>query len=307
VSDRAAEHANVSGPTGANEPAADIPRVPFLALDTLWFQVAGTLCNLTCTHCFISCSPTNHTHEMMSMKQVEEYLREAEALGVRDYGVTGGEPFLHPQIFEILGAILARGPVLVLTNGMLVSTARAERLAAMAVASDYSLDVRVSLDAPDASRNDLVRGHGSFAKAVEGIRQLAAAGLEPAICVTRVEDAMTNDEIVRTFAALLAEYGVRRPRIKVLEPFRIGAEAERTHGYDGEERITFEMMDAYPAERLQCSTSRMATERGVWVCPILVNEESARMGETLAEALRPFPLASGACWTCHRFGVSCRA
>ena len=286
---------------------ADVPRVPLLALDTLWFQVAGTLCNLTCTHCFISCSPTNHTHEMMSLAQVEEYLREAEALGVRDYGVTGGEPLLHPQIFEILGAILARGPVLVLTNGMLVNAARAERLAAMAAASDYSLDVRVSLDAPDAARNDLVRGRGSFAKAVEGVRRLAAAGLEPAVCVTRVDDATTNDEIVRAFAALLADCGVRRPRIKVLEPFLIGAEAERTRGYDAGERLTLEMMDAYPAERLQCATSRMATERGVWVCPILVNEESARMGGTIAEALRPFPLASGACWTCHRFGVSCRA
>lgn len=317
MSDRAAAHASVSNPARERGRERErerghghtegVPRVPFLALDTLWFQVAGTLCNLTCTHCFISCSPTNHTHEMMSLTQVDEYLREAEALGVRDYGVTGGEPFLHPQIFEILGAILARGPVLVLTNGMLVSAARAERLASMAAASDYSLDVRVSLDAPDSERNDLVRGAGSFAKAVEGIRRLAAAGLEPAVCVTRVEEATTNDEIVRAFASLLAECGVRRPRIKVLEPFRIGAELERTRGYDAEELVTFEMMDAYPAERLQCSTSRMATERGVWVCPILVNEESARMGDTLADALRPFPLSSGACWTCHRFGVSCRA
>ena len=36
------------------------PESPLLALDTLWLQVAGTLCNLQCTHCFISCSPDNH-------------------------------------------------------------------------------------------------------------------------------------------------------------------------------------------------------------------------------------------------------
>ena len=37
--------------------ASDLPLVNISHLDHLWFQVAGTLCNLTCTHCFISCSP----------------------------------------------------------------------------------------------------------------------------------------------------------------------------------------------------------------------------------------------------------
>lgn len=286
--------------------AAAPPEVPFLYLDTLWFQVAGTLCNLTCTHCFISCSPANHTHEMMPLAQVEHYLREAEALGVRDYGVTGGEPFLHAEIFEILESILRRGPVLVLTNGMLLSDAKAARLARIAAASAYSLDLRVSLDACDAERNDAIRGRGAFRKAIEGVRQLARAGFDPAICVTRVDDAETNDDIVRAFSALLADSGVSRSRIKILEPFRIGAESDRSRPYGDADRVTRAMMEGYPAERLQCSTSRMVTERGVWVCPILVNEERARMGETIAETLRPFPLYSGACWTCHRFGVSCR-
>jgi hypothetical protein len=50
----------------------------------------------------------------------------------------------------------------------------------------------------------------------------------------------------------------------------------------------------------------MATDQGVWVCPILVNEPAARMGETLADALAPYPLRHAACWTCHAYGVSCR-
>ena len=31
-----------------------VPEVPLKSLDTLWLQVGGTLCNLECTHCFIS-------------------------------------------------------------------------------------------------------------------------------------------------------------------------------------------------------------------------------------------------------------
>ena len=33
------------------------PAVPLLDLETVWFQITGTLCNLTCTHCFVDCSP----------------------------------------------------------------------------------------------------------------------------------------------------------------------------------------------------------------------------------------------------------
>jgi AdoMet-dependent heme synthase len=63
---------------------APTPAVPMLALDTLWFQVAGTICNIECTHCFISCSPKNHSHEMMSLAEVQARLDEARALGVRE-------------------------------------------------------------------------------------------------------------------------------------------------------------------------------------------------------------------------------
>ena len=42
------------------------PRSRSKSLDTLWFQVGGTVCNLACTHCFVSCSPTNHTHEVLA-------------------------------------------------------------------------------------------------------------------------------------------------------------------------------------------------------------------------------------------------
>ena len=61
----------MSLPAASEAAERAVPRVELTALDTLWFQVAGTVCNLACTHCFISCSPTNHTHEMMSLAEVE--------------------------------------------------------------------------------------------------------------------------------------------------------------------------------------------------------------------------------------------
>ena len=88
------------------QPATRLPEIPLYELDALWFQVGGTVCNLWCTHCFINCSPKNHTFEFMSRQQVWRYLEESVQHGVKEYYFTGGEPFLNRQIVPILMATL---------------------------------------------------------------------------------------------------------------------------------------------------------------------------------------------------------
>jgi len=282
------------------------PLVELRALDTLWFQVGGTVCNLACTHCFVSCSPTNHTHEMMTLAEVERTLAEAAALGVREYYFTGGEPFLNPEMEAILAATLKIGPATVLTNGLLLDPERSARLAALAAAAEYSLDLRVSLDGWDAATNDPIRGAGTFDRILTGVRHLAAAGLNPVLTVTDVSGEAGSDAGKERFFALLRSLGIDRPRLKVLPVFQIGAEAERAGAYESWQRLRAGETPADGWDHLQCSGCRMVTDQGVWVCPILVNEPAARMGSALADTLGPFALDHPACWTCHVYGVSCK-
>ena len=92
------------------------PVVPLAHLDHLWFQVAGTLCNLTCSHCFISCSPHNHTFGFLDINTVRRALDESVRLGVKEYYFTGGEPFLNRDMVPILELTLRYGPATVLTR-----------------------------------------------------------------------------------------------------------------------------------------------------------------------------------------------
>lgn len=276
------------------------------SLDTLWFQVGGTVCNLACTHCFVSCSPTNHTHEFMTLAEIRRYLDEAARLGVREYYFTGGEPFLNPEMEAILEAALAVGPATVLTNGLLLPPDRCTRLKTLADASEYSLDLRVSLDGYDAASNDPIRGAGTFERILAGIRNLAEAGLNPVITVTEVCREAATDSGKERFFELLRSMGIERPRLKILPVFQIGAEAGRGGSYESWQRLRGDEATDGGWDHLQCSTCRMVTDQGVWVCPILVNEPSAKMGETLADTLGAFPLEHPACWTCHVYGVSCR-
>jgi molybdenum cofactor biosynthesis enzyme MoaA len=283
-----------------------VPSVPMLALDTLWFQVAGTVCNIACTHCFISCSPKNHSHEMLSYDDVVRRLDEAAALGVREYYFTGGEPFLNRDMLRILEATLAYGPASVLTNGMLLRKEICRRLRELTDASEYSLDIRVSLDGFDRETHDAIRGEGVWDRVMIGLRNLADCGLTPVITVTAAAEGVGSSEGRSRFLELIRSFGFDKPRLKVLPLFHIGAEETRTRAYADWERLTTDTMPDADAGVLQCSSCRMVTSKGVYVCPILIETAEARMGDTLAETLRPFPLRYGACHTCWVDGVSCR-
>ena len=281
------------------------PSVELRALDILWFQVAGTLCNIECTHCFISSSPRNRSHGMLPLADVERRLAEARPLGVKEYYFTGGEPFMNRDMLAILAATLQQGPATVLTNGMLLRPEVCRRLRELFDASEYSLDIRVSLDGFDAESHDAIRGKGVWEKVMIGLRNLADAGLNPVITVTAAAEGVETAEGRTRFLELIRGLGFARPRLKVLSLFRIGAEETRTRAYEEWERLEMESLTAEEAAVLQCSSCRMITSKGVYVCPILIEEPAARMGESLQETLGPFTLRHAACHTCWVDGVTC--
>jgi len=280
------------------------PFVPLHSLDALWFQVGGTVCNLWCTHCFISCSPKNHTFEFMSRAQVKKYLDESVQYGVKEYYFTGGEAFMNRDMLDILADTLILGPASVLSNGILISAKVAKRLRQLADSSIYSLELRISLDGFTEFTNDAIRGEGSFRKALIGVKNLVEEGFLPIItCMQSWDD--DNEMVLEGFKAMLRGVGYTRPRLKILPPLRIGREEARYRGYTDAEIVTREMMDGYDDRQLLCTTSRIATDRGVYVCPILIEKPDAKLGDTLAESFVPYALCHQACYSCYITGAIC--
>jgi len=284
-----------------------IPEVPLKELETLWMQVGGTLCNLECTHCFISCGPKNDTIAMMTLAQVEERLRESRELGVKDYYITGGEVFINPEIFEILAAILSYGPLDALTNGTQITSEKAKRLRTIQDASKHPLRFRVSMEHFDEDKNDVIRGKNAYRKAIAGIVCLAEAGFSPILTVTRTWEEESDSEMESKFVEFLRKSGVMQPQIKILPGFLLGQLAENERDYSQDEYVTEKCFEDFDITQLQCATSRMATGEGVYVCPILVDNPAARMGDTLTDTLRPFPLSHSACYTCRVTGMTCKS
>ncbi len=281
------------------------PSVELSHLDHLWFQVSGTLCNLTCHHCFISCSPKNDSFGHLTLDEVKQRLEESAPLGVKEFYFTGGEPFLNRDMVPILVETLKFGPATVLTNGTVLKDEWLETLRAAEAASLYSLEFRVSIDGFSPETNDPIRGEGTFVRAIEGVKKLVAVGFLPIITATRTWSDEDEQQVVGQFVATLKLAGYERPRLKILPPLQLGAEAERTQGYRETERVTRRMMNGFDTSQLVCEHSRVITDKGVYVCPILIESTDANLGDSLNEATQPYALNHGACYTCFQYGAIC--
>jgi hypothetical protein len=316
--------------------APSAPRVPFLGLSTLWFQITGFLCNLECEHCLVAAGPRNRALNVLSLEEIQRHLEEAERLGVKEVYFTGGEPFIHRQILRVLQLSLAVAPTTVLTNGTLIHERMADGISRVAELSRNTLEIRVSLDSPDEAENDRVRGRGAFAKALRAITLLDQRGMLPILTATeyclpsaaarsapvrahngspRGETAEGEPPLLRRadpgpgigvyacFRDLLLAHGVRRPRVKILPVFATG----RLEGDRAEGRLTTEHLREYDVSYLQCTECRVVASNGLYLCPILVNLPEARLSaRTLSEATDPVPLAHHACTTCYVRGASCK-
>lgn len=285
------------------------PTLNFKHLDTLWLQVTGTLCNLACLHCFISCGPKNDNHPMMTLDHILEQLSWAKRHGVKEYYFTGGEPFMHPDIKVVIATTLKQGPLSILTNGILIDDEMARWLGEQFRGSAYSLDLRVSMDGTTEKENDSIRGRGTFEQILSSVDRLVAHGINPVLTVTTCHAELGQESGRARFIELLKARGIKQPRLKFLAPFKIGRE-ERRHGGDGgyrpSERLYESDIPDPDTDHLQCDSCRMVTAKGVYPCPILIEEDGAKMGDHLDDALTPIKLNFSACYTCHVEGVSCK-
>lgn len=162
--------------------ASGSPRavVNFNRLKILWFN-AGTLCNLECTGCYIESSPKNDRLDYLTAAEVASYLDEIERTGLNTWeiGFTGGEPFMNPQIINMMMDCLSRGfEVLVLTNGMRPMMNLNTALLNLRQQHEDRLTLRVSLDHYTKTRHEELRGPRSWDITVQGLKWLTEQGFQ---------------------------------------------------------------------------------------------------------------------------------
>lgn len=174
-------------------------------------------CNLRCRHCYQTGADTGEMsfHEIRAAAdEISETVQEwKETYGIdfsTDCNVTGGEPFLRSDLLDILSLMKDKGFVLyLLTNGILVNEKKAKALSRLGVKG-----VQVSIEGKEET-HDSIRGNGSFAASLEGVRRLLEADLRVTLNITL---SAFNAGEFEHLAELSSDIGVQRLGFSRLVP-----------------------------------------------------------------------------------------
>lgn len=166
--------------------------------ERLWLYVNFD-CNLQCDYCCVRSSP-GAARRALGIDAVRRIAAEAPALGVRAFFVTGGEPFLLPDLDAVVLTLAAAAPVTLLTNGMLFRGSRRTLLDRM---PRDRVTLQISLDSPTPDLHDAHRGAGSWQRAVEGVEIARGEGFRVRLAAT-----VATDEDERAFREFLDRLAV---------------------------------------------------------------------------------------------------
>jgi SynChlorMet cassette radical SAM/SPASM protein ScmE len=125
-------------------------------------------CNLRCHYCYFFDNPDVRYHDLPT----DEWLRffdELSQCAVMNVTLQGGEPFIRKDLPELINGIVQnRMRFSILSNGTLIT----DKIAAFIADTGRCNHVQISVDGSKPETHDACRGHGSFARAIEGIRAL---------------------------------------------------------------------------------------------------------------------------------------
>lgn len=203
-------------------------------------------CNLHCPQCLDDTNVAEAGRE--ARRRIAGVLAEADVLGV---DISGGEPLLLRDLADLARTVMAGGKaaVSVTTNGWHLAS-RAEELTEVIDA------IRVSLDGPDPESHDKIRGEGSFAHAIDGIRVANACGLT-------VQAQMVLMASTKAYAQRMVDLAVDLGAggMTFLQMLPIGAGADLTDQIlsDAEATDILSNLDAPPELRVRLRTREAAS------------------------------------------------
>ncbi|HEX7705016.1 MAG TPA: methyltransferase domain-containing protein [Thermoanaerobaculia bacterium] len=215
-------------------------------LRELWLQI-NNACNLTCTHCLVSSGPGGIPG--MASEEILTTLDAAAALGVERVYITGGEPFLRKDIFDLAQHITATHgcELIVLTNATLFAGRVRQQLESL---SREQVKFQVSIDGSRPETNDPVRGEGTFHRALDGAAILADLGFSVSLTTVTTEENL--DELAE-IPAIVKRVGARSQHL--MWSHKRGRAAEANNGFFPENlallRAVLRTVDAARAEGVE--------------------------------------------------------
>lgn len=158
-------------------------------------------CNLNCTTCYNRSGKNRQTCEL-TVDKVGKVVERFRQYGCDSFTFSGGEPFLHSEIDELLSYISRREDCRfsIVTNGTLIKQNHINRISSL-----RNVWVQISLDGANEESNARIRGKGNFDKPLSSIRNLSRSGVP---CIAKMVITKSNFREIEPFYRLMANIRV---------------------------------------------------------------------------------------------------
>jgi MoaA/NifB/PqqE/SkfB family radical SAM enzyme len=165
-------------------------------------------CNLRCQGCWVDVA---HAEETIDLPAMNKLIREAKAMGNSFFGLVGGEPFMHPELLEIVEA----NPdcyFQIFTNGQFITDAIAKRLHRAGNATPL-----ISVEGNEIVSDERRGRDGVYEKTLRGLenclRNRVFTGVCTSVCQTNIEDLVNEAWLDRLIdmGVLYAWFHIYRP------------------------------------------------------------------------------------------------
>lgn len=165
-------------------------------------------CNLRCQGCWVDVAAKQET---ISLDAMNKLIREAKEMGNSFFGLVGGEPFMHPQLFDILAA----NPdcyFQIFTNGQFITDEKAKLLRKLG-----NVTPLISVEGSEIISDERRGRKEVLSKTMEGIqncvRNKVFTGVCTSLCQTNFDDLLNEKWVDR-----LIEMGVMYTWFHVYRP-----------------------------------------------------------------------------------------
>jgi MoaA/NifB/PqqE/SkfB family radical SAM enzyme len=149
-------------------------------------------CNLRCQGCWVDVA---HKQEIITPAAFRKLVHEAKTMGNVFFGIVGGEPFMHPQLLDML----AEHPdcyFQVFTNGHFITDERAKRMRQLG-----NVTPLISVEGTEIVSNERRGRHGVLSKTLQGVQNCLSnkvfTGVCTSLCKTNIDDLLTEAWIDR--------------------------------------------------------------------------------------------------------------
>lgn len=271
-----------------NKTIIKAPCVNMQKMESLFIEMTAKNCNLQCKHCYIDFQD-KRIKDFIPLDKIKQALTQINKKELKYIHLTGAEPMLHNDFNHILRLCLKYSSVIIHTNALNINDKKARFLRKVEEENNLGNEIifMISIDHYIEKENDLLRGRGSYRKAIHAIQSLTKYGFNPILSIVNHYN-IEEKELKENFKKLCQSLNFETSDIN----FKIIPLMEKDKIYEIDKKTDFDKL------KIECGNSRTLSVNGIFTCPLLCGDNRGKCGSDFNDYSRKSYLETPYCSQC---------